>query len=262
MGGGAAGRVGAAARRPGHGTGPGPPAAGPGGSSDDNEADDDTGDADEEDIVKDLIDQLQAASRRVGTDTLPAGAAQVVAITRTYPAEVEDVWDAITDPARIPRWFLPISGDLRLGGTYQLEGNAGGEIRVCEPPHRLLVTWIFGEPPGPEDSSLVEVRLTAVDGGTQLELEHTAVVPPEFWDQFGPGAVGVGWDLAMLGLGAHLAGDELGDPASLERDPAMRDAMTRSSEAWGEAYAASGADATIVTRAVTGTTAAYVPPLE
>ena len=31
-------------------------------------------------------------------------------------------------PERIPRWFLPVSGDLRLGGRYQLEGNAGGEV--------------------------------------------------------------------------------------------------------------------------------------
>ena len=31
----------------------------------------------------------------------------------------------------------PISGDLRLGGRYQLQGNAGGEILVCEPPQHL-----------------------------------------------------------------------------------------------------------------------------
>ena len=44
------------------------------------------------------------------------------------------MWDACTDPERIGRWFLPVSGDLRLGGRYQLEGNAGGEILRCEPP--------------------------------------------------------------------------------------------------------------------------------
>lgn len=212
--------------------------------------------------MKDLIAELQAASRGVATGTLPAGAAKTVTIDREYPAEIDDVWDALTNPERIPRWFLPISGDLRLGGTYQLEGNAGGEIRACEPPTRLQITWIFGEAPGPEDSSIVEVTLGPTGGGTLLHLEHTAVVPPEMWDQFGPGAVGVGWDLALLGLTAHLAGVEMGPPEELERDPALREAMTVSSEAWGSALAASdlGLDTATVARLVEATTAFYVPP--
>jgi uncharacterized protein YndB with AHSA1/START domain len=210
--------------------------------------------------MKDLITELEAASRRVGDGTLPAGAAKVVAIEREYPAEVDDVWDAITDPERIARWFLPISGDLRLGGTYQLEGNAGGEIRVCEPPRRLQVTWIFGEPPGPEDSSIVEVRLEPTPGGdTRLHLEHTAVVPPEMWDQFGPGSVGVGWDGALLGLVAHLTGVEMGSPEEFERDPAAREFMVASSEAWGRALEASGVDAETAARLVAATSEFYVP---
>jgi uncharacterized protein YndB with AHSA1/START domain len=213
--------------------------------------------------MKDLIDQLHAVRRSVGKGSLPAGDAKTVSLQRAYPADVEDVWDAVTDPERISRWFLPVTGDLRLGGHYQLEGNAGGEIRVCDPPHRLQVTWIFGEPPGPEDSSIVEVRLQPTDdGGTLLELEHVAVVPPEFWDQFGPGSVGVGWDLSLLGLAMHLAGEERPEAADLDRDPAMRDAMTASSEAWGEAYRASGEDPDRVARAVAGTTEFYVPPLD
>ena len=214
--------------------------------------------------MKDLIAELQAASRGVGTATLPAGAAKTVTIDREYPAAVDDVWDALTNPERIPRWFLPITGDLRLGGDYQLEGNAGGEIRACEPPTRLQVTWIFGEAPGPEDSSIVEVTLRPTDGGTLLHLEHTAGVPPDMWDQFGPGAVGVGWDLALIGLAAHLAGITMGSPEELDRDPAMREAMTASSESWGRALADShlGVDADTVARLVAATTAFYVPPGE
>ena len=64
----------------------------------------------------------------------------------TYDAPIEDVWDALTNPERIGRWFLPISGDYRLGGRYQFEGNAGGEIVACERPNRLRVTWVYGEP--------------------------------------------------------------------------------------------------------------------
>jgi hypothetical protein len=109
----------------------------------------------------------------------------------------------------------------------------------------------------------VEVRLAPTDGGdTVLELVHTAVVPPEMWDQFGPGAVGVGWDLALLGLFAHLAGIEIGDPATLESDPAMRACMTASSEAWGIAMEQTGADPEVVAGLVAATTAFYVPPAE
>jgi uncharacterized protein YndB with AHSA1/START domain len=210
--------------------------------------------------MKDLIDELHATRRGVGTGTLPAGDAHVVTLSRTYAADVEDVWDAVTDPERLARWFLPVSGDLRLGGTYQLEGNAGGEIRACEPPHRLLVTWIAGEAPGPEDSSIVEVLLEQDrDGGTRLTLIHTAVVPPEMWDNFGPGAVGVGWDLAVVSLAAHVAGEYLGSPDELEGNPEMHASMAASSEAWGNAFRESGADADAVERAIAATTAFYVP---
>lgn len=209
--------------------------------------------------MKDLMDELQRATRAVGAATLPAGAAHVVTLSRTYQADVADVWDAITDPERIGRWFLPVSGDLRPGGTYQLEGNAGGEIRACEPPRRLLLTWVMGPPPS-EDSSIVEVRLrTAGADATLLELEHTAVPPPGMWDQFGPGAVGVGWDLALIGLGWHLAGQDPPPHEELERDPRMHAAMTASSEAWGDALRASGADPETIAARVAATTGFYVP---
>lgn len=212
--------------------------------------------------MKELIEQIEAATRQVGSGTLPAGAAHTVTLRRSYDAEVADVWNAITDPERIARWFLPVTGDFREGGTYQTTGNASGEIRTCEPPTRLVITWNPpGTPPPIEDASIVTVTLRSTGPEeTELTLEHVAVVPPEFWDEYGPGAVGVGWDLSLIGLGAHLAGVELGTPEDMDRDPDVRDAMTASSEAWGRAYAASGASVDTVTSAVAATTAFYVPP--
>src|SRR5437764_3330149 len=171
----------------------------------------------------DVKHQISEVRRAVGSKVLEAGQARVITISQAYEGSLDDVWDACTNPERILRWFLPVSGDLRLGGTYQLEGNAGGEIRACEPPQRLLITWIAGPPPGPDDSSLVEVRLREEGGATRLELEHTAVVPAEFWDKYGPGAVGVGWDLALLSLAAHLEGGQLAaSPAAAEADPEIQ----------------------------------------
>lgn len=98
---------------------------------------------------------------------------------------------------------------MRLGGRYQLEGNAGGAILACDEPTRLGVTWEYGG-----NVSWLEVRLSADgDDHTTLVLEHAAHVPEEFWAEFGPGAVGVGWDLALMGLAAHLRRGAAVDPA-------------------------------------------------
>src|ERR1700754_909981 len=112
--------------------------------------------------------------------------ARVVIATRNYDTDIDDLWDALTSAERIPRWFLPISGDLRLGGRYQFKGNAGGEITRCEPPRLLGVTWEYGA-----EVSWLNVTLAAEAAGTRLQLEHIAHVGDDRWDQFGPGAVGV-----------------------------------------------------------------------
>ena len=197
--------------------------------------------------------------RSVADGQVPAGPAKVVALSRRYGAPVEEVWDALTDPERLSRWFLPVTGDLRLGGRYAFEGNAGGVIRECEQPHRLVVTWEMGEP-GPADTSLVEVRLVESDGGTRLDLEHRAQVPPQMWEEFGPGAVGVGWDGALLGLSLHLSGEEkAGTPDEITADPAVMEFNTAAAKQWGLAHQAAGADAARADANVAATTAFYVP---
>ncbi|MBO0869071.1 MAG: SRPBCC family protein [Micromonosporaceae bacterium] len=215
--------------------------------------------------MKDMMDELAATTRETGTGRTPAGEGRRVVLRRTYPAGIADVWDAITTAERISRWFLPIEGDLRLGGRYQLEGNAGGEVLACEPPHLLRISWVMGEP-APESFSEVEVRLSTVDGGTLFELEHTATVPPQMWDQFGPGAVGVGWDGALLGLALHLAspGAEVSteDKMAFLMSDEMRGYLAACSQAWGEAYRASGANPEAVRASVAATTAFYVPPAQ
>lgn len=212
--------------------------------------------------MKDLMDELTAVQRTVRDGEVPAGPAKVVVLARTYAAPAEDVWDAVTDRERLSRWFLPVSGDLELGGRYQFEGNAGGVVRECDPPSRLLVTWEMG-PAGPADTSLVEVRLRQTDGGTRLELEHRAQMPQEMYDQFGPGAVGVGWDGALLGLALHLSGAEPGgSPEEIAADPAVRDFNIAAARAWGNAQLAAGAAPEVVEANVAATTGFYVPPAE
>ncbi len=214
--------------------------------------------------MSEIIDQISQAHRAVrtgsggatGSDTVT----RAVVVRRAFPAPIEDVWDACTTAERISRWLMPVTGDLRLGGKYQLEGNAGGEILSCEPPRLLRVTWVMGEGPASE----VEVRLAP--GGsaeTVLELAHTAVVDPQFWTTYGPGAVGVGWDLALLGLFLYLSTgqDRPEDPAVWAANPDAREFITRSSEAWGVASREAGTPESEAAAAVAGTTAFYLPPL-
>jgi uncharacterized protein YndB with AHSA1/START domain len=184
------------------------------------------------------------------------GTRKTVTLRRRYDAEIEDVWQACTDADRLARWFMPISGDLRLGGKYQLEGNAGGEILRCEPPSTFTVSWLFGPDPG---FSEVEVRLSAKDGGTLLELTHTAEVPDEFWSQYGPGAVGIGWDLSLLGLGLHLSGGVKPDTDTFHLTEEGRAFVFASAHAWAEAYRAAGASQEVADAIVAANTAFYAP---
>lgn len=144
-------------------------------------------------------DHLGAVRRSLRDGERDGLAVRVLVAERTYPAAPAEVWDALTTAERIPRWLSPVSGDLRLGGRYQIEGNAGGEILTCDEPHHLALTW---EAQG--QVSWVDVHLDGTGEGTTLRLEHAAAVPPEFWDAYGPGAVGVGWELMLLGLDQHL----------------------------------------------------------
>jgi uncharacterized protein YndB with AHSA1/START domain len=208
----------------------------------------------------DIVNELNAVRRETGRAPEAHADARTIVLRRTYAADVADVWDALTDPDRISRWFLPITGDLRLGGTYQFKGNAGGEILRCEPPRMLRVSWIFG---GSTDLSEVEVRLTPGEGETtDFELEHVAVVPPEMWDQFGPGAVGVGWELGLFGLSLHLKGGSIDDPEAWAVSPEGRQYAIGSSELWGTALAAAGGTAEHVAAAVANTSQFYAPDPE
>src|SRR4051812_25995035 len=84
-----------------------------------------------------LANAIGAEFRQVVERKHEGGPARVVIAERTYHTTPDDLWDALTSAERIPRWFLPIEGDLKLGGRYQVKGNAGGSITRCDPPEAL-----------------------------------------------------------------------------------------------------------------------------
>ena len=191
----------------------------------------------------DVKQQISAVRRTVGSRRLEAGEARVMTISEVFDTGIDDLWGVVTDPERIRRWFLPVSGDLREGGRYQLEGHAGGTISHCDKPRGYAATWEYNG-----DVSWIEVRLTPEgDGRARFELEHVAHVADDFWGQFGPGATGLGWDSILYGIASHVS-----DPASA-LDPADavawmtsdegREFLRLAADAWAEEDIAAGTDA-------------------
>ena len=203
----------------------------------------------------DLARAVGAVTREVTQRNYDGKPANVIAMSRTYDTTVADAWDALTNAERIPRWFLPISGDLRPGGRFQLKGNAGGEILACKPPEHLKVTWEFGG-----QMSWVEVRVAPEGAGARLTLEHIAHAGDASWEKYGPGAGGVGWDMAFVGLALHMETGAAVDPKEAEKWFGSDEGKTfirASSEGWYKASVAGGTEAAAARAAADRTTAAY-----
>ena len=106
----------------------------------------------------------------------------------------------MTNPERLVRFFAPVNGEFKLGGRYQIEGNAEGTITECDPPKFFAATWEFGG-----ELSWIKVRIDP-DGDARSRLTLTHICPiDDHWEKYGPGAGDVEWDLTLLGLEAHLS---------------------------------------------------------
>jgi len=207
-------------------------------------------------ITIDPVATAGLVTREIRTGERDGAPTKIAVARRAYPTDRADLWDAVTSAERIPRWFLPVSGDLAVGGRYQLEGNAGGTVQRCDAPESFAVTWEFGG-----SVSWLTVALTEDGEGTVLELVHEAVVPRELWDQYGPGATGVGWDLGLVGLGLHVADpDAPFDPKAAEAwslSPEGVEFARLAATGWADAAIAAGDDPDAARAAAERTLAFY-----
>lgn len=209
----------------------------------------------------DLADHLGAISRTVENLERDGQPAKAVVATRVFDTDVADLWHALTTPERLKRWFAPVNGELRLGGRYQVEGNASGTITACAPQWHIAATWEFMGA-----ISWIELDLRPEGTGTRLELRHIAPLNPH-WDAYGPGAVGVGWELGFVGLGAHLQrpdDDVRGEGTGWETSDEARRLVRASSEGWGAAAIAAGDDRAHALKAAEATRRFFSgePPME
>jgi uncharacterized protein YndB with AHSA1/START domain len=161
---------------------------------------------------------------------LAAGEARVAAFTRIYDAPIDDVWAACTEPDRLRRWYVPVTGDLRLGGTFQQAGMGSGEIVRCEPPRRLTLSLGRG-------ADEIDLRLTPGErGATVLELEHaTTLDEHEIGGQVYDAifCMGGGYYPRFVALDRYLRGElpEDYDALRFHERPDIRPAIERGSAA-------------------------------
>ena len=203
----------------------------------------------------DLAAHVGATLRTVRNLERDGKPAKAVVASCVYDTDIADLWDALTSKERIERWFLPVSGELKLGGRYQFEGNAGGTITECVPQKKIAATWEFAG-----GVTWVTVTLTPEGERTRLELEHVAPIDPH-WGQFGPGAVGVGWDLGLMGLALHVANPSAGKPPEAAPEwlgsPAGKNIVGLSVAGWRDADIAAGEDEIRARQAAENTRKAY-----
>ncbi len=140
----------------------------------------------------------------------------VVRIEDRYHTDIDDLWSALTDPARLARWYGQVEGDLRSGGEFRLhlesDGWDGtGRVEACEPPRRLLVTtreadesWRKGRGAQPFDEA-IEATLSADGDQTVLVIEVQGMSLDKI------AFYGAGWQIHAESLAAYLAGRERGD---------------------------------------------------
>ena len=144
----------------------------------------------------------------------------VVRIEDRLDATVDEVWSALTEPTRLAQWYGEVDGDLRAGGEFRARVFASGwegtgRITACEPPRRF--TTVSSEP-DQQRESVHEVTLRADGDQTVIVYENLSVPPDLLW------AFGVGEQIHIEDLGAHLAGRERADESRwAELEPAYRE---------------------------------------
>ncbi|HEX4059015.1 MAG TPA: SRPBCC family protein [Galbitalea sp.] len=144
--------------------------------------------------------------------------AGVVHVEDVYDTDIDDLWSAITDPARLARWVVKVDGDLRVGGEFTVLFTSSwegvGRVDVCEAPHHVrITTWSDEDAPGAIDATLTEVT-----GGTRLVIEEDGLPLDEYLYH------GSGWQTHIEDLAAYLAGRPVSDWGARAREltPAYR----------------------------------------
>src|SRR5580693_1943571 len=150
-----------------------------------------------------MTSEARTGNRILGS-LLTADGRGVVRMQDRFDTDIDDLWSALTDPARLAHWMAEVEGDLRLGGEFRARFFASGwegtgRVEACEPPRRLL---LLTKQPGQPDEQVMEITLAA-DGDQTILVWEERGMP---LDQLA--AYGAGIQVHVEDLAAHLAGRE------------------------------------------------------
>ncbi|WP_304237124.1 SRPBCC domain-containing protein [Jiulongibacter sediminis] len=99
------------------------------------------------------------------------------------PQSPEVVWEYLTDSELLSQWLMKNSFKPELGYEFQFhtkpmpkvgfDGIVYCKVIELNKPHKLSYTWVGGMPgKKPNLDSVVTWTLKAIEGGTELYLEH------------------------------------------------------------------------------------------
>jgi uncharacterized protein YndB with AHSA1/START domain len=144
---------------------------------------------------------------------MTAASGRVIRIERAFAASAEDVFDAWTSPEVMRRWLhcgpdwdTPVAEvDLRVGGKVRVvmrrpngeEAHMQGEYTLIDRPHRLEMSWTFGDDPSNEQ--LIEISFSESEGSTTVLLVNSAISTSERRDD-----QDWGWNACLDELGTIL----------------------------------------------------------
>ena len=190
--------------------------------------------------LTDALDQIGAVQRGLGSLEHRGKPARALTAERTYGATATDVWDALTNPERLPRWFLPVEGDLRLGWPVPAQGQRGWHDRALRPAARARRVLGVRRRHQLGRGRPERVRRRHHAGAAP----HAADAPTSTGSATGQAPSGSAGTSRCSGC-APRGGGETVDPAAFEawrQSDDGRDFMTRSSDAWRDADVAGGTD--------------------
>ena len=146
---------------------------------------------------------MDETDARYGTVTEESEGRWRLEFRRTWPDDADDVWAALTDPARTVRWIGTYDGERRTGATGRFsmafeDGDSTEPLTVveCIEPHRLVLDF------PDNDGWRVEVDLVSQRGGTTL------IFVQRFADRAAVPDVATGWHWYLDKLDAEISGTE------------------------------------------------------
>jgi len=117
------------------------------------------------------------------TDTTAPAQTEAIAFEIDLRHEPEKVWRALTDPALLAEWLLPVAGlELRPGAAFRMQappqpgwdGAVHGRFLEIEAHRRLSYAWVVGDL-----DTVVTFTLTPTASGTRLSVVQSGFKPDQ-----------------------------------------------------------------------------------